>query len=340
MATIKDIAERAGVSIATVSRVLNYDKTLSITSEKRKLILEVAEELEYETPRNRKNGKSRKRKKHVVSIGILHFLSLETELDDPYYIAIRLGIEKLCMENNFQVVKIYKDSPNFTEDVLKKLDGLVVVGKFSKEDLTIIKKSCERVTFVDSSPMEHLYDSVVIDAEKTVHDVIDYLRSLGYHKIGYLGGKEVLEEYNTILGETRKKAFIEKMTLEDLYNEDWVHIGKFSSESGYELMKEALNKDLPEVFFCANDNIALGAMRAIYEAKLSVPDDISLIGFNDIPTTRYTVPPLTTVKLYSEFMGECAVELLLEQINGRKIPKKLTIPTKIIKRDSLKQIEA
>ncbi|MBN2795915.1 MAG: LacI family DNA-binding transcriptional regulator [Clostridia bacterium] len=337
MATIKDIANKAGVSIATVSRVLNYDNSLSITSEKRKKILEIAEGLEYETPRNR-NKDSKKKKKHFT-IGMLHFLSIETELDDPYYIAIRLGIEKLCMDQNIQVIKIYRDSNNFNSDTLKQVDGLVVVGKFSKDDLALISENCPHVTFVDSSPLEHRFDSVVIDAEKTVIEICDYLIDLGYKEIGYLGGEEVLEEYNTILGETRRKAFIEKMTKEKLYHENWIYMGKFSSESGYMMMKEAMGNKLPEVFFCANDNIALGAMKAVYEAKLRIPEDISLIGFNDIPTTKYTTPPLTTVKIYSEFMGECAVELLLEQINGRKIPKKLTIPTKIIKRESLKKSE-
>lgn len=144
MATIKQIAESAGVSIATVSRVLNYDKTLSITSKKRKMILEVAEELEYETPRNRKNNnkkenKKTKKKEEPLRIGILHFLSLEAELDDPYYISIRLGMEKACLDKNIQVVKIYKNNKSFSEKGLNNLDGLVVVGKFSSDDINHIE---------------------------------------------------------------------------------------------------------------------------------------------------------------------------------------------------------
>lgn len=77
-------------------------------------------------------------------------------------------------------------------------------------------------------------------------------------------------------------------------------------------------------------------MKALYECSLKVPDDMSIIGLKDIPTAEYTIPPLSTVKIYSEFMGECAVELILEQIAGRKISKKLTIPIKIIKRNTIK----
>ena len=337
MATIKEIAERSGVSLATVSRVLNYDKTLSISSVKRKLILEIAEELEYETPRNRKKNKNSKKKKSNLTLGILHFLSIDSELDDPYYIAIRLGIEKLCLDHSIKVVKIYKNGNTFEKSLLDNLDGLIVIGKFSIEHQMIIQKHCDRVVFVDSSPIEGDYDSVVIDAEWTVKNVLRYLIDLGYKKIGYLGGYEELAEYNTILGETRKKAFYDYLTEKSLFEPKWVFVGKFSYDSGYEMMKSALQmSELPEVFFAANDNIAIGAMKALYECGLKVPDDMSIIGLNDIPTAQYTIPPLSTVKIYSEFMGECAVELILEQIAGRKISKKLTIPTKIIKRNTLK----
>jgi len=337
MATIKEIADRSGVSLATVSRVLNYDKTLSISSVKRKLILEIAEELEYETPRNRKKNQTKRKNKSNITLGVLHFLSIEAELEDPYYIAVRLGIEKMCLDNSIKVVKIYRKDNTFEKNLLDDLDGLIVIGKFSLEHQRIIQKHCDKVVYVDSSPLEADYDSVVIDMEWTVRNVLGYLTDLGYKKIGYLGGCEELSEYNTILGETRKKAFYDYLSEKSLFEPKWVFVDKFSYDSGYEMMKSALDlSELPEVFFAANDNIAIGAMKALYESGLKVPDEISIIGFNDIPTAQYTIPPLSTVKIYSEFMGECAVELILEQIAGRKISKKVTIPTKIIKRDTVK----
>lgn len=337
MTTIKDIAEHAGVSISTVSRVLNYDKTLSISSKKRKLILEVAEELEYQTPRNRKKKTKAKSKKEYLKFGILHFLSLEDELDDPYYIAIRLGIEKMCLNKNIEVVKIYMDNKTVSDKGLSNLDGLVVVGKFSSEDIDYIEEHCERVVFVDSSPREDKHDSVVIDAERAVYRVLDYLLDLGYKDIGYLGGIEKFEEYNTVLGEKRNKAFIEYLGKKDLLNESWMYVDVFSTQGGYRMMKKALDSSsLPEVFLAANDLIAIGALRAIHEAGKRVPEDISIIGVNDIPTAQFTFPPLSTVKIHSEFMGETAVDMLLEQINGRRIPKKVIVPTKIIRRETIK----
>ena len=101
-------------------------------------------------------------------------------------------------------------------------------------------------------------------------------------------------------------------------------------------MKQAISDDhLPRAFFVASDTMAIGAIRAIHEAGLKIPEDIAIVGFNDIPNAMYLVPPLTTVKVYTEFMGETAVVLALERIAGRERSKKCIIPTELILRDSL-----
>ncbi|MGL1893541.1 MAG: LacI family DNA-binding transcriptional regulator [Spirochaetaceae bacterium] len=325
MATIKDIAERTAVSITTVSRVLNYDKSLSISKDKRQLILEVAEELEYETPRNRKNSRSKKKKGSVTTIGILHFITLEEELEDPYYIAIRLGIEKTCMKNSIQVIKFYNSDKSITGLDLERLDGLIVVGEFLKKEMDLINR-CKNVVFIDSYPVGDNLDSVIVDLKDTVIKIIDYLVSLGFKNIGYIGGID-----------SRKLAFTNYMTTLGLFNSSQVFIDSFTPEGGYIAMQRAIDcGDLPEVFFAGSDSVAIGVLKALYEAGLRVPDDISVIGLNDIPTSKYSSPPLTTFKIYSEFMGECGVELLLEKFAGRIIAKKLVIPTKLVTRDSLR----
>lgn len=173
-------------------------------------------------------------------------MSVESELEDPYYIAIRLGIEKLCLDHRIKVVKIYINGNTFEKDLLSNLDGLIVFGKFSIEHQLVIQKHCNRIVFVDSSPIEGGYDSVVIDAEWTVKNVLRYLIDLGYKKIGCLGGYGELAEYNTILGETRKKAFYDYLTEESLFEPKWVFVGKFTYDSGYEMMNSVLkSSELP-----------------------------------------------------------------------------------------------
>ncbi|WP_210994337.1 substrate-binding domain-containing protein [Haploplasma modicum] len=118
-----------------------------------------------------------------------------------------------------------------------------------------------------------------------------------------------------------------------------VHIGKFSIESGYLLMKEIIESNrLAKAYLIASDAMAIGALRALYEANINVPNDVSIIGFNDNPQSEYTIPPLSTIKVYKDFMGEKAVNLLLESIKGKKVREKVLISTKLIIRKSTKEL--
>jgi len=333
MATIKDIALKAGVSPATVSRVLNYDNTLSVADEKRKLILEIAEELDYSTPRKRKAKSTQKK----LKVALIHWYTVQQELEDPYYMSIRIGIEKTCIDNQIDILKVY-DPENYDFSQLDPVDGLIAIGKYDEKQIGRFKKVSKNMVFVDSSPIEALYDSIVIDFEKAVVNVIKTLVQKGHKHIGYIGGREYVGKERIPLGERRELIFREYLSSIGMIDTNEIYIGSFVAESGYQLMKQAIEKseNLPTAFFIASDSMAIGALRALHEAKLKVPDDVSLIGFNDIPTSKYTVPPLATVRVHKEFMGETAVEMLLERIiRKRQIPKKVVIPTEFIDRESL-----
>ena len=336
MATIKDIAKKAGVSSATVSRVLNYDETLSVSDEKRKLILEIAESLEYMPPRQRNESKITKK----LKIGLVHWYTMSQELDDPYYMSIRLGIEKMCYENNIEIVKIFKpDEYDFQR--LESVDGFIAIGKFTDGQISKIYERSPNIVFVDSSPREEEFDSVVIDFEKAVVGAIDHLWQLGHRNIGYIGGREYIGPDQVALGERRESVFRQHMIDLGRFDEKNVLIGAFLAESGYRLMKQAIQdlNPLPTAFFVASDSIAIGVLRAIHECGLRVPKDVSIIGFNDIPTSKYTVPPLTSIRVHKEFLGETAVELLLERIiKKRTIAKKVIVPTTLQIRDSICKI--
>lgn len=345
MATLKEIAEISGVSLATASRVLNYDETLSINAEKRKLIFEVAEKLEYKSPRQKreKNASSKRLgsiKTGKIRFGLLHLLSLEEELDDPYYISIRLGIEKKCQEKGIELFKLYREQLGYPVEHIKNINGLLVVGKFSIQDIKTIRQFCKDIVVVDGFSFEEEIDSVVVEIDETMKKLIEFAIRQGFKDIGFFGGVEKYTDYRTHLGEKRMTAFIEYMKEKAIYKPEHVYLDTFTPKGGYKMFKEAIGKGaLPELIIAGNDSIALGIMRGIYEAGLKIPDDISIIGINDIPTAQFTAPPLTTVKLYSEFMGETAVDLLVERLNFRKIPKKVVIPSKIIVRNSCKIIE-
>lgn len=330
MATLKEIAKKTGTSITTVSRVLNYDKTLSVSDEIRRRIIETASDLNYKTPRNRTNVKPTKQ----LRIGLVHWYDMREEIDDPYYVQIRRGIEKLAVKTTIETVLIYKQDEQFDFKTVGHVDGLICIGKFSSMQIAQFNKVTPSLVFVDSTPDEMKYDSIVIDFGKAVKDLLLSVIDEGYTKIGYLGGVEYISKHIK-LGERRELVFRDFLFQRNKLYTKYIHIGSFTPESGYLMMKDALSKkDFAEVYFCANDSIAFGALRAIHEKGLKIPGDIAIVGFNDNPNSEYTFPPLSTVRVYTEFMGEQALESVVNRIDGRSIPIKKVIPTKLVKRDS------
>lgn len=335
MATLKEIADRTGVSIATVSRVLNYDETLSVSAAKRKRILEVADELDYMPPARKALAQENRGRAQRPRIGLIHFLSVSEELDDPYYISIRIGIERRSQELGFELVKLYKAKEGFHTEELRNVAGIIAIGKFSQDEINDFSVNCPDVVMVDSSPRNHRFDCVVVDVAESMRDLLNFALSQGFTKIGYYGGDERYVEHRTYLGEKRYTAFVEYMKEKGLFDPRLVKLELFTVKNGYHMFMEAFKEGLlPELIVAGNDSTALGILKAMRECGLAVPEAISLIGINDIPTAQYTEPPLTSVKFHSEFMGETAVDLMKERLESRKLPKMVVVPSQLIIRGS------
>ncbi|MBW9151987.1 LacI family DNA-binding transcriptional regulator [Clostridium estertheticum] len=331
MVTIKDIANSAGVSIATVSRVLNFDEKLNVTDITKQRIFQVAEELNY-VKKNDKNIK-----KSTFKVAIANWYTEKEEVLDPYYLSIRLAVEKKCASENIEVVKL----SSLFNIGLKEVDGIIAIGKFGIRELEKLKTVSENIVFVDSSPQSDVYDSVVCDLKYATINILNYLEKLGHKNVGFISGIEYINDGKDIFVDRRERTYKEEMQLRGIDYKTNLYVGKFTPQSGYELMKKALeDKNDITAYIVANDSMAIGAYRAISEASLRIPEDISVISYNDNITSQFIVPPLTTVKIYMEFMGETAVELIIEQLKEeREIPKKVVIPTKIIERGSCSQIK-
>ena len=171
MATIKDIAEKAHVSIATVSRVLNYDNTLKVTDKTRKKIFEIAEKLEY------LKEKKPKTKKNSYRVSIIKGYSEQEELDDIYYLSTRLAIEKSLKQNNVKYEILEKEA---ISDSLKDLDGIILTGLFSQNEIDTVKKMNQNIIFSDIYIEDENIDCVIFDIRKSVRKVLDYLLDLGH----------------------------------------------------------------------------------------------------------------------------------------------------------------
>ncbi|MCH1625376.1 LacI family DNA-binding transcriptional regulator [Fredinandcohnia quinoae] len=329
MATIKDIADLAKVSITTVSRVLNYDESLNVSPETRKRVFEAAEELAYVvTPK--------KKAKSKWKIGLYYSYSLEEELVDTYYLSIRVALEKKLKRKGIEIYRIGKDD---TKKSLSKIDGIICLGTFKRADIDKIKDFETPCVFVDSNPDENFFDSVVIDFNSATKNALTYLTELGHKKIGFIGGVET-DMYGNRFKDLRQDVFEKFLEDKNIFNEEFVKIGGYNPKDGYLILKEMLGKDnKPTALFVANDTIAVGCYKAAYELGVKIPDELSIVGFNDVSSAQYMVPPLTTVKLYTEIMGETAVDLLLENITSRReVFKKVTIHTKLIIRGSAANI--
>ncbi|KEK22946.1 LacI family DNA-binding transcriptional regulator [Bacillus gaemokensis] len=329
MTTIKDIAEKAGVSIATVSRVLNYDETLSVSNKTKKKIFEVAEELSY------KKRTSRNRNKKTTKIALVHWYTEEEELNDLYYMSIRLGIEKRCQYHQINNVNCFQT--NIEELTREDIQGIVAVGKFSEKEINDLEGITKNIVFVDFSPDEDTFDSVVANFESATMKVLDYFLEKGHQKIGYIGGEESFNDQTSIVEDAREVTFEKYLKCKELWNKAYVYIGDFSVKSGYKLMNKAIEEhkeNLPTAFLTGNDSIAIGCLKALNEHQIPVPERVNIVGINDISVSRYVSPSLSTIKVYTEFMGETAVDILLERLAGRRITKKVMIPTKLKIRES------
>ena len=324
MATIKDIAQKAGVSPATVSRVLNYDPDLSVSKETEQKVFEIAEALNYTKHKN-------KRRESAV-LRLVQWYDSEEELADLYYLAIRLGIEKRAEELNIRLIKEQLSELSDTET-----QGTIAVGKFDQAQMKQLKKLNEELLFVDFDGLALGINSLVVDFSQGVQLIIDQFIKEKHERIGILSGMEYTKGSRHEIDDPRFLVFREYLTRLKLYNEADHLQGAFTIEGGYTAMKAYLEShtDYPTAFFASSDALAIGAMRAIQGHGLRIPEDISVIGFNDVSVAKYVTPALTTVKVYTEWMGELAVSTILELIQEKApVPRKITVGTELILRES------
>ena len=325
MATIKDIAELAGVSSASVSRILNNDPTLSVPQSTRDKVVEAAETLGYVKKKKRKQTP-------LMSVGILQWISAEEEITDPYYLSIRQGVENYCQEHKISVIRCFANDQNLPMN-LDKADGLVCIGKFSKEKQERFASICENIIFLDMKldPITHCF--IVPDFKDAVRQVVHYFTDHGFFKCGYLGGIENLE--GNRYPDERYRYFSRFASRANLNFAPYTMQGRFSRESGYEMMRQLIDSGkIPQAIFAASDPIAIGVLRACHEAGIQVPEQMALIGFDNIDESRFTIPSLSTVQVPTYEIGLTGMRLLHEswKRNENLQPMKIEMPCQLILR--------
>lgn len=321
----------AQVSSSTVSRVLNHDDTLSVSIETKRKIFEAAEELSYQKPQ-----KAPKKSKNKYSFALVHWYNELQEINDPYFLSIRVGIEHECAFNDINLTKIYytAEGYNFPN---KSYDAIILVGKFSNKQHAFFKNYSNNIILVHDTSYNFEFDCVVAEFKQITSDIIHNILEKGHTHIGYIGANEKIIDSQEIITDIRQIEFTTYLKSLGLFNEQFVRIGDFSFSDGYKMMSDIINTcdTLPTCIFIASDTLATGALRALNENNINVPQQIAIISCNDIPTAKYLSPSLTTVKIHTEFMGRQSVKLALEHITElRKEKVKLVVPHRIIFRES------
>ena len=326
--TLKDIAKKAGVSIATVSRILNKDLTLSVNEQTRLRVEQIARDLNY--------------KKHLFStnktpkIAIIQWYSPSQELDDLYYMSIRLRIEKLGQSRGFETISIYQ---NHIDQVPEDITAIIAIGKFSTQQAQKMNKLSQNVIFVDFDSLNLGNDCVVPDFDNAIKLVINEFDSEGIKDIGFLAGCEKTTD-NKEVSDLRRLYFEGYLREKGQYNPDFVFQGDYSWKSGYDTIKkelEVLKDKFPHALFVANDPMALGALKALREADINLPKRVSLISFNDTASVKYVFPAISSIHVPRDEMAQNALDILQERLaNRHKKPSKIVVRTWLNKRETTK----
>ncbi|WP_238948017.1 LacI family DNA-binding transcriptional regulator [Clostridium sp. YIM B02569] len=329
--TIKDIAKLANVSHTTVSRALNNSPY--INEETKVKIIALAKELNY-VPNY--SAKSLVLLKSYV-IGVF-FSSISEGTSDTFFHEIIRGVNNVIDKEYNLVVRGIDDYQYSHLIDNRNFDGIIVVSQSKNDDefiQTILEKNIPTVVINRYIENEGLVN-IMSDDTKGVYDAVTYFIENDHRKIALLQGNKEFE--STVY---RKRGYIRALEDNNIpINEEYILSGRYDLKSGYENMKKLLKlESVPTAVFCANDDIGVGAMKAIFEAGLKVPEDISIIGFDDSNFCNYVTPPLTSVRKDSLAMSEYGGRNLLNLIKNKEVDKeKVYIQSQLVVRKSVKKL--
>ena len=338
--TLKEIAQEAGVSISTVSRVINKQSATAASKEVQDRIWEIVRRTGY-TPnisaRSLKQGGGRAHGTATHSIACL-FARTSISWDDPFFATLARSIEEEAFRHNyvlkysFTAIDIH--SPNTFQLIADNhVDGVAVLGRCDKQTLSFLKKYFKYVVYTGLNRLDAKYDQIICDGYQASLSAVRYLLELGHKQIAYIGETE---------NETRFTGYRDALSEAHIpFDRQLISNVPLSPEGGYSGAKMLLErKSTFTALFTSNDITAIGVMRALHEAGKKLPEDISVISIDDISTAQYLSPMLTSVHIPLEEMGKLAAKTLIDRIEGgHLLPLHITVPFHVVKRESCAPIK-
>lgn len=342
MVGIRDVAKRAGVSIATVSRVLNEDPTISVTDETKQ---KISESVNFYNYSNKKKNSS----KAMNHITLITTVSETDELEDPYFRAIRRGIQSETEKRKIKLTNTIRLSETTLDlDLLKNCQAVLFIGQVIPSVVEKVGEANSNIVVIDDPSVSTRWDAVYTDLEQATKDHLERLYQKGHRNIAFIGGKRIQRnefgEQCITDGDTRKLAYEQWMKEKSLdqyiriYQEGWSTLE--GMEAANQLLADCQEEELPTAIVVGSDPIAVGVYRSLQKNGLTIPDDISIVSFDNIEVAEFLTPSLSTVNINTEELGKIAVRIADERIHQiREIPIKVMVSNNIIVRESEKNIE-
>jgi len=330
MAGLKDVANKAGVSIATVSRVIN--NAPNISDETRFRVQKAMKALNYRPSRIAKRLRSKSVSGNLVGVMV-------PDISNPFYIDVLTGIEDYLHSHQYLLIMC-----NFSQNAAKEkmyvdalvsesVDGLIVAPAH-EEDEKIMELERVGIPFVciDRGLKNVKADLVLVDNVKGAYEAVSYLLKQDYKRIAYISG--LIEIPTSRQREAGYMSALEEFGIP--YRRELVKYGDSGMQSGIRLTRDLLMQEQrPDAIFTGNNLITLGALQAITKMGLHIPDDIAVIGFDDMPFSDTLNPPLTAVRQPAYEIGRRAAELLYQRILEPERPNvKIMLETELIIRES------
>lgn len=319
MVGIKDVAKRAGVSVSTVSNVLNNKK--NVGEKTRELVLKICEEMNYSPNPAGKSLKSGK------SNSILFNFS---DFDRSFYLKIINGISDYLQDNDFDLIICTDRSCEKYMNRTLTCGSIILDKKMQDETLIRLAHENYPIVVLDRIVNNPYIKSVVVNNYEPMYELIQGCIDRGYRRFGFVGGPE-----ETADNKERFKAFKDALEANNLeFQQKSYFAGNYREKSGYTAAKILmLSRELPDCLVCANDNMAIGAMKAFRDNGIRVPEDIAITGFDNCDLAE--AMGLTTVSIPNYERGYIAARYLIENVRGQRNVETFKISAKIIWRDTV-----
>ncbi|WP_243387291.1 LacI family DNA-binding transcriptional regulator [Bacillus kexueae] len=329
--TIKDIAKLAGVSPGTVSKIINNYQ--DVGEETKRKVLKIMEETGYTAVRAQKEASYRSN-----VIGVIYAGKINADFNHPFFIEVMNAFRKSIGILGYDLLFFSSEQEKGKEDYYQramhhKVDGVFIIsGEEVQPSIYELDKSSIPCIGVDIQLEGNQSAYIMTDNYKISSKVVEHFYLNGYREIGFIGGLP-----GSKIGQMREEGFRNTMAEFGLsVTEEWITNGDFFTDSGYLAMKQMLRspKGRPQAVFATSDLMAFGAMKAIKEHGLKIPEDIALVGCDDVEACNYTDPPLSSVHQDKKKIGRLAAYMLHDMINNQIQPSAVMVEPELIVRES------